>query len=161
MCRSNELNMGPDFGQSSAVEWKCGAPDRAWAALRFERDKYAGLRNCQDSFGWHSGRPLTRPAGALQNALAEPAVGPVGGDEPLGWNYIKPILKMMVSGTAKKRGKWWCSGPEFLVICENDNMLRRSGMKTLGLNYVSLSGGTYHTCIILWQYPPPSQFSIS
>ena len=87
--------------------WKCGAPDRAWAVtsvkMRGSGPWNAGLRNCQDASGWHSGRLLTR-------ARAEPAVG---SDERL---EIKEILKVMVSGTAKNV-KWWCSGPsDSLVI---------------------------------------------
>ena len=86
--------------------WKCGAPYQAWAVLsvkmqgsgpslsRFEREN-AGLRNCQDASGWHW--PAANPGRCRTLCVrAEPAVGD---DERV---EIKEILKIMVSGTAKK-----------------------------------------------------------
>ena len=156
MCRGKVKN-GPKCGLRNEPHdraLKCGAPERAWAVLsvklrgsgpslsRFEREN-AGLRNCQDASGWHSGRPLTRGAAKrFAFGLSRP------------WEAVNGLKllffwKMMVSGTAKNV-KWWCSGPDFLVICEND--MRRN--ENLGLKKgVSRAAHTQYAYI--WKYPPP------
>ena len=63
------------------------------------------------------------------------------------------ILKMMVSGAAKTL-KWWCSGVDFSVICENDMLW--SG--NLGLKMGVSNIETWHIPnmhIIIWKCPPP------
>ena len=111
--QSEKSARAPERAPRSSVKmWGSGMSlsrfERETAGLRtelepFEREN-AGLRNCQDASGWHSGRPLTRSAAERLAA--------VGGGERV---EIKEILKMMVSGTAKNV-KWWCSGPDSLVI---------------------------------------------
>ena len=96
-----------------------------------------------------SGTARTRLANPRRCVRAEPAVG---GDERV---EIKEILKMMASGTANppKNLKWWCSGTNFLEICENDYMLRNgnSGLK-IG---VSLAAHTQYAYIMEVPPPPP------
>ena len=93
------------------------APDLAWKC---------GLRNCQDASGWRSGRSLT-------SGWAGPAVG---GNQTR-WKLKKTLSKLkkvwkwwyrLRNGKIRQNNiKWWCSGTDFLVICEND-MLRNGNL---------------------------------
>ena len=107
----------------------CGAPERAWYVLSLKMrisGTAANPRRCR-TLAFGLSRPWRR------------------------WTVeIKEILKIMVSGTAKsaKKCKWWCSGTDFLVICEN-NLLQNG-------NSGRLSRGTYPIFIHnLWNTPPP------
>ena len=147
MCRRKVKN-GPELHGRA---WKCGAPDRAWAALsvkmrvsgpslsRVEREN-AGLRTeLEPCWAWKCGSPEL--PGCIWLALW-PAVG---GYERV---EIKDILKMMVSGTAKNV-KWWCSGPDFLVICENDMLRNRNLGLKMGVSCAA------HTQYAYMEDPPP------
>ena len=114
--------------------WKCGAPERAWSVLSVKMrisGTAANPRRC---------RTLC--------VRAEPAVG---GDERV---EIKEILKMMVAGTAKsaKNVKWWCSGTDFWVICEN--YMLRNGNSGLKMG-VSRAAHTQYAYIMEVPPPPP------
>ena len=56
----------------------------------------------------------------------------------------------MISGPAKTI-KWWCSGADFCVICEN--YMLWSG--NLGLKMGGLKNGTYPICTYMEVPPPP------
>ena len=59
------------------------------------------------------------------------------------------ISKIKVSGTAKAI-KWWCSGAEYVKICEND-MFR---IGNLGLK-MGVSRAAHTQYAYIWKYPPP------
>ena len=140
--------MGKGSGTSSTVErenaglrnelepfwaWKCGAPERAWAVLslkmrgsgtsliRFERENDS-LRNCQDASGWHG---VLGPAANPAFGLSRPWEAMNGLKLKKFWKWWSPERQ-----NPPKNVKWWCSGTDFLVICEN-YMLRNgnSGLK--------------------------------
>ena len=117
--------------------------------LRFEREN-AGLRNELEPFwAWKCEspeRPLTR--GAAERF----AFGLSRLWEAMNGLKIRNFENYGLRNgkISKKNVKRWCSGTDFLVICEND-MLRNgnSGLK-MG---VSRAAHTQYACI--WKYPPP------
>ena len=153
------MGKGSGTGSRSSVKmWGSGT-----SLSHFELEN-AGLRNELDPFwAWKCLSP-ERPR--THGARAQPAVG---GDERV---QIKEILKMMVSGTAKsaKKFKWWCSGTDSLVICEN-YMLRNGFFGNLWKLYAperkfraenwGLSRGTYPISVARGgggQLPPNNAF---
>ena len=93
--------------------WKCESPEWAWSVLSVKMPvspERPRSRGAAERFAFGLSQPL----------------------EAMNGFKLKKFLKMMVSGTAKsaKSVKWWCSGTDFFVICEND-MLRNgnSGLK--------------------------------
>ena len=131
--------MGP--GPSSSRAWKCWAPDRAWAFFRREN---AGLRNCQDASGWHSGRPLTRGA-AKRFAFGQsrPWEAMNGLKLKKFWKWWSPERQKNVKWCLLRTGfvghlwKWYA--PERKFRAENGG----------------LSRGTYPICIHMEVPPPP------
>ena len=121
------------------------------AGLRNELDPFwawnASLRNCQDASGWRSGRLLTRgTAECFAFGLSRPWEAMNGLKVKTFWKWWSPELQ-----NPPKNVKWWCSGRDFLVICEND-MLRNGNS---GLKMGVLSHGTYPICIHMEVPPPP------
>ena len=118
--------------------WKCRAPERAWSVLSLKMrisGTAANPRRC---------RTLC--------VRAEPAVG---GDERV------EIKENFENGGLRRRQnppknvKWWCSGTDFLVICEND-MLRNgnSGLK-MGVSRAVHTQYAYKKSYGSPKYPPP------
>ena len=132
--------MGPGSGPSSTVErenaglrtelepfwaWNCGSPElpgRVWLALW----PAANPGRCRTLRSGWAGR----------------------GRRWTGWNKKKK-WKMMVFGKATNL-KWWCSGPDFLVICEN-YMLRNGN---LGLK-MGVSRAVHSNMHAYGSTPPP------
>ena len=128
--------------------WKCGAPQRAWAVLSLkirgsgtslggiEREN-ANLRNELDPFwAWKCESPelLSRPWEAMNGLKLKKF-----------WKWWSPERQ-----NPPKILKWWCSGTDFLVICEND-MLRNgnSGLK------MGVSRAAHTQYAYIWKYSPP------
>ena len=133
--------------------WKCGAPERAWKCGAPERAWPWAVLSMKIKM-WISGMSLIRFERENANLRNGRKPAAVGGDE---WVEIKELLKMMVSGTGKirqKNVKWWCSGTDFWVICEND-MLRNgnSGLKWGSLAQYTPNMHTYGS--IPLPGPPP------
>ena len=139
--------------------WKCGAPERAWAVLSlkmrgsgtssslFEREN-ANLRNELDPFwAWKCvspERPRTR-GDAERKGLSRPWEATNEFKLKKFWKWWSPERQ-----NPPKNVKWWCSGTDFLVICEN-YMLRNgnSGLK------MGVSRAAHTQYAYIWKYPPP------
>ena len=96
-----------------------------------------------------SGTARTRLANPRCCVRAEPAVG---GDERV---EIKKELKMKRQNPPKNV-KWWCSGTDFLEICEN--YMLRNGNSGLKMG-VSRAAHTQYAYIMEVPPPPPRLIS--
>ena len=151
MCRGKVKN-GPGLRNELLVK-------RENAGLRIELEpffsvKNAGLRNGLDAVlsvkMRVSGTARTRLAAAAERfafGLSWPWEAMNGLKLRKCWKLWSPERQ----NPQQQKVKWWCSGADILVICENDNAPERKFRAKNG----GLSRGTYPICIHMEVPPPP------
>ena len=130
----------------------CRGKVKCWQGLRNELSverENVGLRNELEScWAWKCGapeRPLTR--GAAERAEPRPWEAMNGLKLKKFWKWWSPERQ-----NPPKNVKWWCSGTDFLVICEN--YMLRSGNSWLKMG-VSFAAHTQYAYIM--EVTPPGE----
>ena len=113
--------------------WKWGAPERAWAVLAWKWDSPELPGRVWLTRGAAFG--LSRPWEAMNGLKLKKF-----------WKWWSPERQ-----NPPKNVKWWCSGTDFLEICENYMLRKRKFRAENG----GLSCGTYPICIHNGSTPPP------
>ena len=141
---SNSYKMGKGSGTSSRPSvkmWGSGT-----SLTRFELEN-AGLRNELEPFwAWKCGAPERPPTrGAAERAEPRPW-------EAMNGLKLKKIWKLWSPERQNppKNVKWWCSGTDFLVICENDMLRNGNSWLKMGVSFAAHTQYAY-----IWKYPPP------